>query len=62
MLEFSEALLKEIRRLQQDAESLVLNGSVSDMERYRFLMGRLEGLSFVEQAVKDMLDKKGEDF
>ena len=62
MLEFSEALLKEIRRLQQDAESLVLNGSVSDMERYRFLMGRLEGLRFSEQAVKDLLSKNKEDF
>lgn len=62
MLEFSEALLKEIRRLQQDAESLVLNGSVSDMERYRFLMGRLEGLRFAEQAVKDLLSKNKEDF
>ena len=62
MLEFSEALLKEIRRLQHDAESLVLNGSVSDMERYRFLMGRLEGLRFSEQAVKDLLSKNKEDF
>ena len=62
MLEFSEALLKEIRRLQQDAESLVLNGSISDMERYRFLMGRLEGLRFVEQVVKDLLSKNKEDF
>jgi hypothetical protein len=62
MLEFAEALLKEIRRLQQDAESLVLNGSISNMERYRFLMGRLEGLRFVEQAVKDLLSKNKEDF
>ena len=62
MLEFAEALLREIRRLQQDAESLVLNGSVSDMERYRFLMGRLEGLRFAEQAVKDLLSKNKEDF
>jgi hypothetical protein len=62
MLEFAEALLREIRRLQQDAESLVLNGSISDMERYRFLMGRLEGLRFAEQAVKDLLSKNKEDF
>ena len=62
MLEFAEALLREIRRLQQDAESLVLNGSISDMERYRFLMGRLEGLRFAEQTVKDLLSKNKEDF
>ena len=49
MLEFAEALLREIRRLQQDAESLVLNGSISDMERYRFLMGRLEALDLLSK-------------
>ena len=62
MLEFAEVLLREIRRLQKDAESLVLNGSVSDMEGYRFLMGRLEGLRFAEQAIKDLLSKNKENF
>lgn len=54
MLEFAEAVLKEIRKLQQDSEALVLGGSVSDMERYRFLMGRLEGLKLTEMAVREL--------
>lgn len=62
MLEFAEVVLKEIRHLQKDAESLVLNGSISDMEKYRFLMGRLEGLRFAEQAIKDLLSKNKENF
>ena len=57
MLEFAEAVLKEIRKLQQDSEAIVLNGTVSDMERYRFLMGRLEGLKLVEISVKDLLKR-----
>jgi len=57
MLEFAEAILKEIRKLQQDSEAIVLNGTVSDMERYRFLMGRLEGLKLVEITVKDLLKR-----
>ena len=58
MLEFAEAILKEIRKLQQDSEGLVLSGAVSDMERYRFLMGRLEGLKLVEMSVRDLVKRQ----
>lgn len=57
MLEFAELILKEIRKLQQDSEAIVLNGTISDMERYRFMMGRLEGLKLAEQAVRDLNDR-----
>ena len=57
MLEFAEAVLKEIRKLQQDSEAIVLNGTISDMERYRFMMGRLEGLKMVEISVKDLVKR-----
>jgi hypothetical protein len=57
MLEFAEAILKEIRKLQQDSEAIVLNGTISDMERYRFMMGRLEGLKMVENSVKDLVKR-----
>jgi hypothetical protein len=57
MLEFAEAILKEIRKLQQDSEAIVLNGTISDMERYRFMMGRLEGLKMVEGSVKDLVKR-----
>jgi len=35
----------------------VVSGAVKDMEQYKFLMGRLEGYRFVEDAVKDILSK-----
>jgi hypothetical protein len=57
MLEFAEAVLKEIRKLQQDSEMIVLNGTISDMERYRFMMGRLEGLKIVENSVRELLKR-----
>jgi hypothetical protein len=44
MLEYIEALLKELRQMRADSEAIVLNGTITDMERYRFMMGRLEGL------------------
>jgi hypothetical protein len=61
MLEFAEAVLKEIRKLRESSESIVLNGSIADMERYRFMMGRLEGLKLVEDSVRDLLKKHSDD-
>ena len=62
MLEFAESVLKEVRKLQEDSEAIVLNGSITDMERYRFLMGSLEGIKLVDQIIRDKLGKYSEDF
>jgi hypothetical protein len=62
MLEFTEAVLKEIRKLKADSEAIILSGGISDMERYRFMMGRLEGLNLVEDVVKSLLRRKDPDF
>ena len=55
MLELIEKVIREINTLQKETNNLVLNGTVTDMERYRFLMGRLEGLRLAEQVLKDRL-------
>jgi len=57
MLEYTEALLKEMKKLRIDTETLVLNGTIADMERYRFLMGRLEGLRLCEEAARELASK-----
>ena len=61
MLEFAEAVLKEIRKLQDQSRQIVLNGTITDMERYRYMMGRLEGLRMVEDSVKELLKKITDD-
>lgn len=61
MLEFAESVLREIRKLREGAEDIVLSGSIADMERYRFMMGRLEGLKLVEETVKELLKKRTRD-
>lgn len=58
MLEFAERIQLAIRRLREDTAQMLMSGGVKDMEQYRFLMGRLEGYRFVEDAVKDLLSKK----
>jgi hypothetical protein len=40
----------------------VLNGTITNMERYRFLMGRLEGIKLVDQIIRDRAGKHSEDF
>jgi len=60
MLDFADAVLREIRKLQEQSEQIVLNGTITDMERYRFMMGRLEGLKMVEDSVKALLKKHTE--
>ena len=61
MLEFAEAVLKEIKKLQEQSKQIVLNGTITDMERYRYMMGRLEGLRMAEDSVKDLLKKITDD-
>ena len=57
MLEFTENLLHEIRRLREDTHMMILTGGVRDMEQYKFLMGRLEGYKFVEETIQSLLRK-----
>jgi len=61
MLEFAESVLREVRKLEKDSETIILNGSISDMERYRFMMGRLEGIRLVDELIRQQLDKYSED-
>jgi hypothetical protein len=63
MLEYAEKLLREVRKLQQDSQEIVLSGTITSMERYRFMMGRLEGLNMIEDLIKESVDSfNQEDF
>jgi rRNA-processing protein FCF1 len=61
MLTFTESVLKELKTLQEDTKGHVLSGAVPDMERYKFLMGRLEGLNMAVEAVKELANKYSAD-
>lgn len=54
-------MLKEIQITISDTNALVLNGTVTDMERYRFLMGRLEGLKLSEEIIRKTLKDYSEE-
>lgn len=55
MLDFAERVLRDIKSLEKDTEALVINGKVSNMEQYRFLMGRLEGIRLSEDIVRQRI-------
>jgi hypothetical protein len=57
MLEFAEAVFSQIRKLRRESDDLILSGRIQNMEQYKFMMGRLEGFRFVEEAVQDLLNK-----
>ena len=57
MLDFAERTLLAIKNLRRQTVVLIVNGTVKDMEQYRFLMGRLEGYKFVELEIQHLLDK-----
>jgi hypothetical protein len=60
MLETVEKVLQSIRKLRQQTQELILAGNVRDMEQYKYLMGRLEGYTFVENEIKTLLDRNKE--
>jgi hypothetical protein len=61
MLTFAESVLRDLDRTIRDTETMVLSGGVTDMERYRFLMGRLEGLRLAVDVVKQRLKSHTDD-
>lgn len=61
MLDFAERVLRDFKNLEKDTESMVLSGTVSDMERYRFLMGRLEGIRLSEDLFRQRLNQHAEE-
>jgi hypothetical protein len=61
MLEFAEAVLKDIRELRKSSEEIVLGGSITDMDRYRFLMGRIEACKLMEESVRERVKRHSQD-
>jgi hypothetical protein len=57
MLEFAEKALHSVRKLRQETQQIILAGNVRDMEQYKYLMGRLEGYTFVELEMKKLLEQ-----
>jgi DUF1009 family protein len=58
VVELIEELNKIIRTKRQDISDILLTGGVEDYTNYQNLVGQLKSLNYVEQEVKDLLQKR----
>ena len=57
-INLAQYILKLIKDKKEQVTELLVNNGVKDMEHYRQLMGNLDGLEYVEQELKSLLDKQ----
>ena len=51
-LVLAEYLLKDIRQRKQDFSDALVNGSIDSIENYRFTVGQVRGMTYVEELIK----------
>jgi hypothetical protein len=58
VLDLIEELNKIIKTKRQDIADILLTGGVEDYTNYQNLVGQLKSLDYIEQEVKDFLQKR----
>tara|TARA_R100000388_G_C7105624_1_gene94166 strand:- start:127 stop:324 length:198 start_codon:yes stop_codon:yes gene_type:complete len=54
----AQFILKLVRDRKENIVDVLVNNEVKDMEHYRQLMGNIDGLQYVEQELKSLLEKQ----
>jgi len=57
-ISLAQFILKLIRDKKTQVTELLVNNGVKDMEHYRQLMGNIDGLEYIEQELKSLLEKQ----
>ncbi|MAI17076.1 MAG: hypothetical protein CMH04_00270 [Marinovum sp.] len=57
-INLAQFILKLVKDKKAQVSELLVNNGVKDMEHYRQLMGNLDGLEYVEQELKSLLEKQ----
>lgn len=57
-INLAQFILKLVKDKKAQVSDLLVNNGVKDMEHYRQLMGNLDGLEYVEQELKSLLEKQ----
>ena len=58
-ISLAQFILDVVRKKKDQVTELVMAGGVKDMEHYGRLMGNIDGLEYVEQELKSLLEKQG---
>ena len=51
-IHLAEYLLKDIRQRKQDFSDSLVNCSIDTIENYRFTVGQVRGMTYVEDLIK----------
>ena len=54
----AQFILKLVRDRKENIVDVLVNNEVKDMEHYRQLLGNIDGLQYVEQELKSLLEKQ----
>ena len=54
----ADSVFRVIRERRQSIYDILGGDNIRDMEHYKKLMGILDGLNYVEQELKSLLDKQ----
>lgn len=57
-ISLAQFILKLIRDKKEQVTELLVSNGVKDMEHYRQLMGNIDGLEYIEQELKSLLEKQ----
>lgn len=54
--QFCEVFFYRLRKTQADAIKPCINGSIRNMEEYKYITGRVKGLETAEELLKDLFN------
>ena len=61
IITLSDKIRKILRDKKAQLNDIVTSGSAKDMEQYRHLIGQLDALNFIEQELRNLLEKQEND-
>lgn len=61
LVQFAQTLYKRIKVRQDDISAYLTSGAAQDHETYRGLVGELQGLIFIREEMKTLLENSEDD-
>ena len=61
IVQFATALYKVLDDREEDLKEFLANGSIESIEDYRSVTGQIQGICFVRQEMRTLLERYEED-
>tara|TARA_R100000426_G_scaffold27668_1_gene23184 strand:+ start:133 stop:327 length:195 start_codon:yes stop_codon:yes gene_type:complete len=61
IVQFATALYKVLDSREEDLKEFLANGSIESIEDYRNVTGQIQGICFVRQEMRTLLERYEED-